>query len=50
MGIPALAGWCFVISGGLKSAYDLIIWRAFSHVKPPEEASKKSSCSRSQRT
>jgi len=37
MGIPALAGWCFVISGGLKSAYDLLIWRAFSHVKPPEE-------------
>jgi MFS family permease len=39
MGIPALAGWCFVISGGLKSAYDLIIWRAFGHVKPPEESS-----------
>lgn len=37
MGIPALAGWCFVISGGLKSIYDLAIWRAFSHVKPPEE-------------
>ncbi len=37
MGVPALAGWCFVLSGGLKSAYDLIIWRAFSHVKPPEE-------------
>lgn len=36
-GIPALAGWCFIISGGLKSVYDLIIWRAFSHVKPPEE-------------
>ena len=37
MGIPAAAGWCFVISGALKSAYDLIIWRAFNHVKPPEE-------------
>jgi MFS family permease len=37
MGIPAAAGWCFVISGALKSAYDLIIWRAFGHVKPPEE-------------
>jgi hypothetical protein len=37
MGLPALAGWCFVMSGGLKSIYDLIIWRAFSHVKPPEE-------------
>jgi MFS family permease len=37
MGVPALAGWCFVLSGGLKSAYDLIIWRTFGHVKPPEE-------------
>jgi MFS family permease len=37
MGIPAAAGWCFVISGALKSAYDLVIWRAFNHVKPPEE-------------
>ncbi|MDD2762457.1 MAG: MFS transporter [Opitutaceae bacterium] len=37
MGIPALAGLCFVISGGLKSIYDLVIWRAFSHVQPPEE-------------
>lgn len=37
MGVPALAGWCFVIGGGLKSAYDLAIWRAFSRVKPPEE-------------
>jgi hypothetical protein len=37
MGVPALAGWCFVLSGGLKSVYDLAIWRAFSQVKPPEE-------------
>lgn len=37
MGIPALAGWCFVISGGLKSVYDLVIWRTFGSVKPPEE-------------
>jgi len=37
MGVPALAGWCFVISGGLKSLYDLIIWRAFGRVRPPEE-------------
>ena len=37
MGVPALAGWCFVLSGGLKSVYDLAIWRAFSRVKPPEE-------------
>jgi hypothetical protein len=37
MGIPAVAGWCFVISGALKSTYDLVIWRTFNHVKPPEE-------------
>ena len=37
MGVPALAGWCFVLSGSLKGAYDLIIWRAFRAVKPPEE-------------
>ena len=37
MGIPAAAGWCFVISGALKSTYDLVIWRTFNHVKPPEE-------------
>ena len=37
MGIPALAGWCFVLSGGLKGAYDVLIWRAFNRVKPPEE-------------
>jgi MFS family permease len=27
----------FVISGGLKIVYDLIIWKNFSAVKPPEE-------------
>lgn len=37
MGVPMLAGWCFIISGSLKSVYDLIIWCTFSHVKPPEE-------------
>ncbi len=40
MGVPALAGWCFVASGGLKSIYDLAIWRAFRHVKPPEEQAR----------
>ena len=37
MSAPILSGWCFVISGGLKAVYDLAIWRAFRHVKPPEE-------------
>ena len=30
-------GWPLVIGGGLKIAYDLLLLRAFSHVKPPEE-------------
>jgi hypothetical protein len=27
----------FLLSGGLKIAYDLALWRAFRSVKPPEE-------------
>ena len=34
---PALASFPFLIAGGLKIVYDLIIWRSFSRVKPPEE-------------
>lgn len=32
-------GWPLVLGGGLKIAYDLMMLRGFSHVKPPEEAS-----------
>jgi MFS family permease len=35
--IPALAALPFVISGGLKIAYDLALWRGFRALKPPEE-------------
>lgn len=35
--VPALAGLPFLICGGLKIAYDLALWRAFSKVRPPEE-------------
>lgn len=35
---PALAGLPFLISGGLKIIYDLVIWRSFSQLKPPEES------------
>ena len=41
MAVPALAGACFVISGGLKSLYDLLIWRAFRRVRPPEEQGRR---------
>ncbi|MEO5617231.1 MAG: MFS transporter [Candidatus Eisenbacteria bacterium] len=43
---PALAGWAMqkysiaaplAIAAGLKIAYDLMLWLAFRHVKPPEE-------------
>jgi hypothetical protein len=31
LAVPLLAG------AGLKIAYDLLLWRAFRHVRPPEE-------------
>jgi MFS family permease len=34
---PGLASLPFLIAGSLKIVYDLIIWRSFSQVKPPEE-------------
>lgn len=33
----ALAGAPFFVSGGLKIVYDLLLWRSFRRVKPPEE-------------
>jgi MFS family permease len=33
----ALAWIPFAVCGGLKIAYDLALWRAFSRVRPPEE-------------
>lgn len=36
-GIPALLGIPFFLSGGLKIVYDLLLWREFRMVKPPEE-------------
>jgi MFS family permease len=44
---PVIAGWMIVtgglglplvFSGGTKIAYDLLLWREFRRVKPPEEA------------
>ncbi len=37
LAVPALAGAPFLIAGGLKIVYDLLIWRGFRSVKPPEE-------------
>lgn len=38
MATAGLAGAPFFISGGLKIAYDLLLWRLFRRLKPPEEA------------
>lgn len=35
--IPALAGSIFFLSGGLKIIYDLLLYRSFIKIKPPEE-------------
>jgi MFS family permease len=36
-GIPALLSVPFFLSGGLKIVYDLLLWREFRSVRPPEE-------------
>jgi MFS family permease len=35
---PALINLPFFVAGGLKIVYDLLLWKAFVAVKPPEEA------------
>ena len=35
--IPSLLSVPFFLCGGLKIIYDLLLWREFSQVKPPEE-------------
>ncbi len=37
VGIPGLAALPFVISGSLKIVYDLLLYRSFQAVRPPEE-------------
>ena len=37
LGIPSLLSAPFLLCGGLKIAYDLLLWYEFSKVKPPEE-------------
>jgi MFS family permease len=38
---PALINWPFYLAGGLKIVYDLLLYRAFVSVRPPEEAESK---------
>ncbi len=37
LGIPALLSVPFFLSGGLKIIYDLLLYRSFRRLKPPEE-------------
>jgi MFS family permease len=37
MASPALLGFPFFLSGGLKIVYDLLLYRSFNHLPPPEE-------------
>jgi hypothetical protein len=37
VGVAALAAVPFYLAGGLKIAYDLILYRLFSSAPPPEE-------------
>jgi hypothetical protein len=39
IGIPAFFSLPFFLSGGLKIFYDLLLYREFRSVKPPEEKS-----------
>jgi MFS family permease len=40
VGVPALAALPFVISGSLKIVYDLLLYRSFQAVRPPEETQR----------
>jgi MFS family permease len=37
LAVPSLLGAPFIIAGGMKIVYDLLVWRGFRRVKPPEE-------------
>ncbi len=37
LSVSSLIGAPFIIAGGLKIIYDLLVWRGFRAVKPPEE-------------
>jgi MFS family permease len=37
LAIPSLVGAPFILAGGLKLVYDLLVWKGFRAVRPPEE-------------
>lgn len=40
IGIPGLAGIPFFVGGGLKILYDLLLYRLFAGLRPPEEGAR----------
>jgi hypothetical protein len=38
VGVPALSGLPFLLAGGLKSVFDLLLHRSFTAVRTPGEA------------
>jgi hypothetical protein len=40
LGNPALLSFPFVIAGALKIIYDLLLYRSFKTIRPPEEEKK----------
>ncbi len=41
MAVPGLLSVPFILSGGLKICYDLLLYRSFSALKPPEEKKRE---------
>jgi type III secretory pathway component EscT len=37
LSVPVLLSMPFFLSGGLKLVYDLLLYRSFRRLKPPEE-------------
>ncbi len=48
LAVPGLISLPFFLSGGLKICYDLLLYRSFSAVKPPEEKSEQLAVNRKQ--
>jgi hypothetical protein len=40
MAVPVLFSAPFFLSGGLKIGYDLLLFKSFRGLKPPEEGSR----------
>jgi predicted MFS family arabinose efflux permease len=37
LAVSSLTGAPFILAGGMKIIYDLLVWKGFRSVKPPEE-------------